>query len=287
MLPVINFKFGNIVFDAATYPVFIFISMATGFIMSLMRLKKIGLSVRTIIFIYASICTSFLAGARFFNFMLRWDDYKKAGVSVFTLKLSYFSLYGGIIMSVFVLYLILNKLRINKLLFWDKLTIPFLISFIIMKVGCFLNGCCYGKQTTSFFSVPLPVREAEKMASSKIMKVVFSNINIRVYPAQFMEAFFAAAIILFLILYRKKLVEGASFCCTAILFSMARLVVLQYRSTSYSKFVLHIGYPLFYTGIITAGVFFLVINKNHSLKKSDADKKNEVNVEKNKFSKNS
>ncbi|MGB5822631.1 MAG: prolipoprotein diacylglyceryl transferase family protein [Proteocatella sp.] len=271
MLPVINFKLGNIVFNADTYPIFIFISMAAGFVMSLIQLKKIGLSLKIIVFIYVSICTSFLAGARFFNFMLRWDDYKRAGISLFTLKFSYFSLYGGIMLSVLVLWLILDRFKINKLLFFDKLTIPFLTSLIIMKIGCFLNGCCYGKHTISFFSVPLPVREAEKLASSRLINFLFNTADIRVYPTQLMEAFSSAVIILMLVIYRKKLFEGASFFCAAILLSMARLLILNYRSTSYSEFVLNLAYPLFYTGIIASGVWFFVIHRKNNFKKREAE----------------
>lgn len=291
MLPVISFKLGNIGFDAATYPLFIAVSMVAGFLMSLIQLRKIGLSVKTISLIYLSICTGFLAGARFLNFMLRWEDYKRAGISIFTPRLSYFSLYGGIMLSVFVLWLIMNSLKLNKPHILDSLTIPFLTSFMIMKIGCFLNGCCYGKQTTSAFSVPLPVREAEKIGSSRIMGIVFNTEEIRVFPTQLMEAFSALLIILLLLVFRKKLFEGASFFASAMVFSLSRLVILRYRSTDYSEFVLNVAYPLFYAGIIAAGAWFFMIHRKNSLKKinvkGEAASQTEAWTENNKFSKNS
>lgn len=266
MLPKLEFELFNQIIVLKTYNVFMFLSIFVGLLITFKTLKQYGLNSKTILSLYLSITISFLIGARLLNYILQYKLYKSLGISLLTLKLSYFSLYGGIILAFIVLLFIIKSLKLNSFSILDKITIPFLISFFIMKIGCFLNGCCYGKTTKSWFSIPLPVKQQSSISNSLFAKFIFGNISIRVYPTQFMEEFGALFILIFLIIIRKKLAKGKTFLIAAALFSALRLIVLFYRELPYSNFILIYFYPILYISIIIGSIIILFKIKIKKLK---------------------
>lgn len=166
--------------------------------------------------------------------------------------------------SFMALYISSYRLKADFLELMDRLTFPFLLSYFIMKIGCFLNGCCYGKMTKSAFSVPLPLREQAALDASPLISQFFGSPEIRVYPAQLMEASAAiliiAAVLLSGGLIEKKIkgnTKGAGFALSAALLSLFRLIILQFRSSSYSYTVLNIFYPMLYISVIAVSAAFL------------------------------
>lgn len=265
MLPIIKFDLFNQIIYLKAYDVFILLSIITGLIFSFSVLKKYGLVSKAILSIYFFIAISFIVGARLLNFILQYPKYKQAEISLFTLEFGYFSLYGGIIFSFIVLIVLLNLKKLDILDILDKLTLPFLFSFFIMKIGCYLNGCCYGKPTKSWFAVPLPINQQATLTNNPLVSSIFGKLDIRVYPTQFMEGFGAVLIIIIILIIRKKLIKGQIFIVSAGLFSLLRLVVLSYRQLPYSDFVLNYFYPGLYSLIIiTAVIGFVIIHRFNS-----------------------
>ena len=264
MLPDISLSAMGAQIHIHTYDLFVWLSMATGLAMAYGQLIRMGTGRRTAVFTCAVTGASFLLGARILNYVINYKKYAEAGIPLFIMKSGYFSLYGGIAASFLVLYISSQRLRKDFLELMDSLTVPFLLSYFVMKIGCFLNGCCYGKMTKSAFSVPLPLREQAALDSSPLISQFFGSPEIRVYPAQLMEAsaaiFIIAAVLLAERLFRSKIKgnrKGAGFALSAALLSFFRLIVLQFRSTSYSYAVLNIFYPMLYFSIIAFSAAFL------------------------------
>ena len=259
MLPTIELQIFNQLISLRTYDTFIVVSIAIGLVMSFITLKQYGLNIKTILFIYLCITISFIIGARLLHFSLQYKTYNQLGLSLFTFKFAYFSLYGGVILSFVTLLIIIKILKLKPLDILDKLTLPFLLSFFVMKIGCFLNGCCYGKATKSWFSVPLPVNQQTCLSNSSIFKSIFGNPTIRVYPTQLMEGFGALFILIFLYIIRKRLTSGQTFYASAALFSALRFIVLFYRQLPYSDFVITYFYPILYLLIIVGASLQLTL----------------------------
>lgn len=108
--------------------------------------------------------------------------------------------------SFMALYISSYRLKADFLELMDRLIFSFLLSYFIMKIGCFLNGCCYGKMTKSAFSVPLPLREQATLDASPLISQFFGSPELRVYPAQLMEAS-AAILIIAAVLLSGRLIE--------------------------------------------------------------------------------
>ena len=264
MLPEISISAMGAQIHIHTYNLFVWLSMATGLAMAYVQLTRMGAGRRAAAMTCTLTGASFLMGARILNYAINYKKYTEAGIPLFIMKSGYFSLYGGMAASFMALYISSRRLRKDFLELMDRLTVPFLLSYFFMKIGCFLNGCCYGKMTKSSFSVPLPLREQAALDASPIISQFFGSPEIRVYPAQLMEAsaaiFIIAAVLLAGRLLEKKIkgnIKGAGFALAAALLSLFRLIILQFRSTSYSHAVLNIFYPVLYISVIAVSVAFL------------------------------
>lgn len=244
-----------------TYTLFLFLSIGIGLIWAFSILRRVGLSVPRSLGVCCVVGTSFITGARVLNYALNHSKYSQMGIFILEPKLSYFSLYGGVLLSVGALYILVKWNRLSMKRIFDGLTTPFLLSFSLMKVGCFLNGCCYGTRTTAIIGIPLPLAQRQTWAANPFVTALIAPEQIRVYPVQLMEALAAVGIALLLFCFRKRLREGSVFFAAAFLFSGARLFLLQIRSTGYALFIVETLYPALYWGIITIGLTLFIRNE--------------------------
>ncbi|NIR08113.1 MAG: hypothetical protein GTN82_22050, partial [Candidatus Aminicenantes bacterium] len=65
-------------------------------------------------------------------------------------------LLGGVILAILVVFFYLwrHKLPIRRYL--DILAIGLLLALAFGRIGCFLNGCCFGKPTDQLWGVRFP-----------------------------------------------------------------------------------------------------------------------------------
>ena len=129
--------------------------------------------------------------------------------------------YFGAIMGGIVLANWMVKRR--HLRFWQMADIaaPFLaLSFGIGKIGCWLNGCCHGKVTTSFLGVVFTnsLSECELLGQ-------------RVWPTQLFNSIsgFAVFAVLYWIVRRHKTHDGQVFAWYLLLYAATSFIVEFYR----------------------------------------------------------
>ncbi len=97
-----------------------------------------------------------VGGARLFYVIHYWDKFQNDLLSVFAIWQGGLELLGGVILAitVIILYLIYHKLPIRQYL--DILAIGLMAALAIGRIGCFCNGCCYGKPTNLPWAVRFP-----------------------------------------------------------------------------------------------------------------------------------
>lgn len=99
-----------------------------------------------------------VAGARIFYVAQNIGHYLKNPLEIVMLQRGGLSWFGGLILSVFTGWVILKIKRLPMLVIFDLLA-PFVaLAQAIGRIGCFLNGCCYGK--TSAWGIYFPVHDA-------------------------------------------------------------------------------------------------------------------------------
>ena len=95
-------------------------------------------------------------GARVFFVLHHLNDFKQDPVSVFKIWSGGLELLGGVILAVAIIlfYLIYHKLPIRKYL--DILAIGLMLALAFGRIGCLLNGCCFGKPTDLPWDIRFP-----------------------------------------------------------------------------------------------------------------------------------
>ncbi len=97
-----------------------------------------------------------VAGARLFYVVHYFDEFKGRPIEAFYIWQGGLELLGGVILAITVIffYLRYHKLPIRKYL--DILAIGLMLALAFGRIGCFLNGCCFGKPTNLPWAVRFP-----------------------------------------------------------------------------------------------------------------------------------
>jgi len=174
-----------------SYYVGIIVAVIVGVLYGSIELRKNKYTYKQLVILWVLLITSFFIGARLFNILLNTKYYILTPEAIFELKLHNFSIYGGIFGCVFTAFILQRVMRRSVMRFFDRLTIPFLFCFVIAKIGCFLNGCCYGKPSNSFLAVSFPKPETPLSVLTTILNVM-TQTPTKVYPTQLFEAVLVA-----------------------------------------------------------------------------------------------
>ena len=185
--------------------------------------------------------------------IVEWKAFIADPLSV--LSGSGFVVYGGIIGGVLVAYL---YCRMKKLNFWDYFDVVLPCVAIAQgfgRIGCFLAGCCYGKETDSWLGI------------------AFTNSTqapngVKLLPTQLFSAagMFIIAAILFFYAAKATYKKGQVGALYMILYSIGRFVIEFFRNDfrgtvgpfSTSQFI-----SLF---IFIAGIGLFVVRKRSEMK---------------------
>lgn len=176
------------------YGLMIGIGFAAALLVGCYRAKKKQMSDEAVIdiAIIASIC-GFL-GAKLLYIIVSFSDFLKDPLAV--LGSSGFVVYGGIIAGVFTGWLYTRIKKLSFMEYFDLIMPEIAIAQGFGRIGCFLAGCCYGRETDSVFGVIFP---PESMAPS----------GVKLIPTQLISAVGDLAIAAVLIVLADKVFKGA------------------------------------------------------------------------------
>ncbi len=97
-----------------------------------------------------------VVGARLFYVVHYPEMFRDDPLSVFAIWKGGLELLGGVVLAitVIILYLMYHKLPVRRYL--DILAIGLMLALVFGRIGCFLNGCCFGKPTDLPWAVRFP-----------------------------------------------------------------------------------------------------------------------------------
>lgn len=131
-----------------------------GFIASLWLLrrlmKKAGQSTDYITNLAMYALLIGLAGAKIFHVVHYFDQYRDNLRSIITGFGYGFEFLGGFLCAVAFVWLYLWKQKLPKRLYLDILAIGLMVGLGFGRIGCFLNGCCFGKPADVPWAVTFP-----------------------------------------------------------------------------------------------------------------------------------
>lgn len=140
-----------------------------------------------------------------------------------------FDLYGGLVAGAAVGALVAKIAHCNAWKLADAAIVPLLIGIVLVRVGCYHEGCCYGVATGLPWGV-IPSPESQAGLSLVIKNLVNLVEPVRIHPTQLYEmagAAFAASMAA-VMLWRKSPAGMASMvgCLTL---TASRLLILPLR----------------------------------------------------------
>lgn len=203
------FSIGPIVIRG--YGLMIAIGVITALFIGDTRAKKRGLNPDEI-WNLTLVCAVFgFLGAKLLFVIVDWRNFLQDPLSV--LKTNGFVVYGGIIAGVLAGYI---WCRIRKLVFLDYFDIVLPSVAVAQgfgRVGCFLAGCCYGRETDSAFAIVFHNSE-------------YAPNDVRLIPTQLISAAGMMAIACILFIYaRRPVKQGRVGFLYLILYSLGRFLI--------------------------------------------------------------
>jgi len=153
-------------------------------------------------------------GARMLYVLEHVSEFRREWGSVLALWQGGLTLYGGLVAGVFGGLLMARRLGLPIWVTADALTPSLTIGGAIGRVGCYLNGCCYGRPTRLPWGVSFPPDSFAGLDYG----------NAKIHPSQLY--FSLAGLVLFAIIWllRKRTgPPGTLFWLSLLLFALVRI----------------------------------------------------------------
>jgi phosphatidylglycerol:prolipoprotein diacylglycerol transferase len=181
-----------------------------------------------------------LIGARLIGVLYKYPFYIDGLDKLISVKYGDFSLFGGLIFAVLGGFVFARITRKNVLKIADDLVFPLGGAIMLWRIGCFLNGCCLGKETL------LP------------WGVCFDKAGTIVHPTQLYEAASVAIILIVLLIIKKRIKKPGIFSLIFFIsFAFAYLIVSVFRAHSLYGIVLSIILSL----VLIGGILLIGISE--------------------------
>lgn len=212
----ILFRVGSL--QLYSYGLMLFLSFLAGIALTEHRAKRFGLDPRRITDLALWVLIAVVVGSRLFYVAFHWNEFRHNLIDIIKFwgnppGLSGLMFYGGFIgaFAAGLIFVRVNRLPLVKLL--DAVAPAIMLGEGLTRIGCFLNGCCFGRVAHGFPGMRFPPDSpAGAVARGALL-----------HPTQLYSS--AAGFILFgllLLLERRRLKDGVLFAVMLILYSLFR-----------------------------------------------------------------
>jgi phosphatidylglycerol:prolipoprotein diacylglycerol transferase len=116
-----------------------------------------------------------VVGARVFYVIHYYDRFQNDLLGVFRTWNGGLELLGGVIAAIAIILTYLKIHKLPMLRYLDILAIGLMLALVFGRIGCFLNGCCYGKPADAPWAVRFPSYVNNFNEKSKIPSFVFDS----------------------------------------------------------------------------------------------------------------
>lgn len=187
--------------------------------------RRVSIQPDTVVDLAIATVVGGFIGARLFYVVQYWDFFLQSPLDIIKIWEGGIVLYGGLIGGLLGFSIFVRLKRLPFLVSLDLFVPALALAQGFGRIGCFLNGCCFGEVTEVPWSVQFPF------------------LDYRVHPTQLYEAIFCFLLATFLLfLWRKHLRAGAVAAAYFILYPMGRFLFEFFRgdnAKSFLNFTLH------------------------------------------------
>lgn len=251
--------FAGISFGIEPYSAAIVSALVAVSVGSWLALARSGADMGRAALLVASSGIAALAGARLLNSLLNWDLYQAEPWRFMTFSAIGFSLYGGLIAGTLAGYV---AARIMRLDIWRAadLAAPWVgIGIALVRVGCFLRGCCFGETTDLPWGVTFPLFSQAHLAQLESGQAEMLAVH-ATHPTQLYELAGAltAGAIAWMLAKRRVFPDGVAALIAAAVFTLVRLAAYPFRVMPDAYVVPGYFYPALYAVLLAALAVLIV-----------------------------
>lgn len=196
------------------------------------RAGKLGMPSAKVIDLVFYIMISGILGSRLLFVILEWEYYRVRPWDILKIWEGGLVFYGGLILAFGVVIWFLRKNKLKVWLFADAMAPALALGIAIGRIGCFLNGCCYGKISREW-GVCFPARGNPPAFAQQVADGLIpagAEYSLPVIPAQLYSCLAGLLIFLvILVLEKKKRFDGFIFWVFILLYSASRFVIEIFR----------------------------------------------------------
>ena len=250
---------------------FYVLAWVVGLVLATIVARRRGLSWFGSLLIYVFAIAAGIVGARLLHIADNWGYYVLHRSAMKAADFQHFALYGGLLLASIVAAWMARTSRMSVWRMADSAVPALAIGLALMRVGCFLDGCCFGTATTQSWGVTYPEWSG---AWLKVLdyQVLAGETGLfdgpkPVHPTQIYEAIAVVVIGLiagWLLLrgsrskVKSHTAEGVAFLTFVFLFTAFRLFNHYLRAHTGTFKLPYWFYPLLY-GVILAVTVLLII----------------------------
>lgn len=211
MYPVLFKVFG---FQVHSYGVMLLIAFFVGVLLARARAPRFGLKPSNVYDAAFWALILGVLGARIVFIAQEWGYYSTHRQELLSLQFAGLTSFGGVVFGLLGLYIWALRTKVSLVRTLDTFAAPFLVAHAIGRVGCLLNGCCYGGEC----SLPWAIHVAGMG-------------NLTFHPAQIYDSLMnLAAFGVLLFVERKGIPYGRSISLMLILHGAARFIYEYWRA---------------------------------------------------------
>ena len=192
-----------------TYGAVVALAFLTGFLLLSAEARRKNFYPDKILDIELVILVFGMIGARILHVLVNFDFYARNPLDILMIWRGGVAFYGGLIMAIAASWIFILKNRMPFLKTADFI-IPYIaLGHAIGRIGCFLNGCCFGKPAAAMWP-----------------GVVFPNDGVFRHPTQIYAS--CALLFIFVILKiagEKPHADGSVFVLYLVLFGVQRFLI--------------------------------------------------------------
>ncbi|MBM3287227.1 MAG: prolipoprotein diacylglyceryl transferase [Candidatus Eisenbacteria bacterium] len=176
-------------FRVHSYGVMLVIAFILGTWWTVRRAPGKGIDADRVFSLAGWILVSSVAGARL-HFVLGHPESFASPLDLFRIWEGGLTLYGGLLAAIAVSYLYLRKHRVAFLPIADLMAPALALGEAVTRLGCFLNGCCFGSPHSGTLAIRYPPTSYAAQSLG----------DVHVHPAQLYLS--VGMLLLFLLLWR-------------------------------------------------------------------------------------
>lgn len=249
----------------SSYLLFFLLACMAVLVISIVGIRRNKLSLCKSIVMLLAMVAAVPLGARILHIVTNPVIYQQSPAKMWSLHLTGFSLMGGLVLAALLGILLSVLLRFDPWSLADSIAPGLGAGIVLIRIGCFLNGCCFGKVTDLPWAVHYPMGSIPYKyylpglleQKTALSFALFGSPG--VHPTQLYELS-AALVITIVIIYlgRKNMPSGVLFLLFSLYFAVFRWVNSLFRVPASTLNVADWFYPLLYAVIILVSIILII-----------------------------